>query len=638
MKNRIIALLIVLTIILACFASCGGGGNTEPDNGGSNNTSGDTNGGNNNPGNNNDNNDDNKTPVVPGDDDTVTSNYPWKETTLIFSINEDSDNDQLPSSSRRYLAGDLTGITGAGDKVDQFVADRNSDALKATNVKVVYDYLLDKEYTWGQSITYINEFVNSGDVETPDVFISFVYDMVACSLLRNFANLKSEKMYKPEHELFGKEYNYFEFVNPTADTAVDDFGEYEDTGVGYMYEYMRSLTLSKSKMYCLSSDYFIDMVRAFFAIPVNVGVLEQYVEATSEAGKFNSDRAETFDDNGEIEKAYTIEDLYELVNAGEWNYDALAKFSDAVASDAGDGTVPNSERLGFALGTDSGLAASGMLYTTPITIVKRTYSDTTGEYTYAYPNMQKTQDANGKVSFIIDKNSNDKTFEELEDFCERLTNLMSSRGVVIASEKADGVHSAESIRTAFRDGRLLFGGVIVIGALEHKDYIAMNGDGKSGYGILPVPLYSETLGAEDYLTQIHNNGKIGAISYTTKKFAQCTAYLNYQSTHSNEILTQYYNYTLSNLVEEGGVGGNTEMLQLLRDNVRSSFDKAYEDVIGEYYFGQTNGQSRENEWHNVIKNQGFKDIDIVGQYESIAGTKANHLYGLEVNTFPGLPE
>ena len=621
MKNRIIALLIVLTILVACFASCGGG------NTGDNNTNTNTN-----------NNSNNNNSNVPNDNENTNSSYPWTNTKLIFSISENSDNQQLPSSSRRYLAGDLTQTVGGGDKVDTYVSDRNSNALNVTNVTIDYRYLPDTDvYGWSQSITYINSQVTSGDVETPDVFVNFVYDMVACSLLGNFANLRSTTMYEDGHDLAG--YNAFSF---TKDENLNELGEYEDTGKGYMYEYMRSLTLSKYKMYCLSSDYFIDMVRAFFAIPVNVEMLETYVTATSETGKFNSDRAETFDENGEIETAYTIEDLYELVNAGGWNYDALAKFSEAVTGGTGESNILDAERLGFALGADTGLPASGMLYTTPIVIVEREYSTSKNEYVYSYPNMKQTTDASGNVTHVADKESNDATFEELVDFCERLANLMGTNGIITTSEAQDGVHSSTSIRSAFVGNRLLFGGVIVLGGLEHEDYTSMNGEGKSGYGIVPVPLYKETLGAEDYLTQVHNNGKIGAIAFSTKNFAQCSAYLDYQSTNSYDILTQYYNYTLSNLVEEGGVGGNTEMLKMIRANVRSSFDKAYEDALGEFYKGQTGGTSDEQKWHNIIKSDKdgklpFVVTDMRYQYEQVAAIKADRLYNLENSIFPSLP-
>ena len=620
MKNRIIALLMVLTLLLACFASCGPKEPADDENKETDVTPKP---------------DDGKTDI--NDGDVTNPKYPWKTTNLVFSISENSDNQQLPSSSRRYLAGDLKDVVGGGDKVDVFVSDRNSDALKETNVTVEYRYLPDTDvYGWSQNIAYINGQVTSGDAETPDVFVNFVYDMVACSLLGNFANLRSTTMYKDGHELAG--YNNFAF---TQDENLNEFGEYEDTGKGYMYEYMRSLTLSKFKMYCLSSDYFIDMVRAFFAIPVNVELLETFITATSEDGKWNSDRTETYDDNGDVETNYTIEDLYELVYAGEWNYDALAQFSNAVTGDGYDGTI-NSDRFGFALGTDTGLPASGMLYTTPIVIVEREYNTSKGEYEYSYPNMKQVTDANGKVTHVVDENSEDATFEDLIDFCDKLSALMNTRGVVTTSQTKDGVHSATSIRSAFVNNRLLFGGIIVLGGLEHEDYAKLNGEGKSGYGIVPVPLYNDSLGYHedtdtyDYLTQVHNNGKIGAIAFSTKNFAQCTAYLDYQSVNSNQILEEYYGYTLSNIVDEGGID-NTQMLTMIRENVRSSFDKAYEDALGEFYKGQTGGTSDEQKWHNIIKTADFKLSDMRGQYATVAGAKADRLYNLETKVFPTLP-
>ena len=40
-------------------------------------------------------------------------------------------------------------------------------------------------------------------------------------------------------------------------------------------DWMNSVTLSQHKMYILASDYFIDLVRAFYVVPVNVTMLEE---------------------------------------------------------------------------------------------------------------------------------------------------------------------------------------------------------------------------------------------------------------------------------------------------------------------------------------------------------------------------
>ena len=167
----------------------------------------------------------------------------------------------------------------------------------------------------------------------------------------------------------------------------------------------------------------------------------------------------------------------------------------------------------------------------------------------------------------------------------------------------------------------------------------------SGYGILPVPLYrtnyyNESTGEtmiDQYLTHIHNIGKIVAISYTTEKFALCTAYLNYQSTHSDYVLNEYYDYLLQYDVIGTSVKGNIEMLKYIRFNVRSSFDKTFEDALGKYY-SATDDEAMRQPWHTIIKNSGYKLTDMDSCYEALAPIKAWQLYYLENSVYPTLPD
>ena len=603
MKNRIIALLLVMVTLVLCFASCGKK-NKDKDQGDK------------------------------PDQQTTNSNYPWSETTLIFSINEDSDTDQLPSSSRRYLAGDLTGNESDADRVDDYVSDRNDDAKAATNINVEYQYLPDdSDYGWGKNGQYFVRNTSGGNPKAPDVFVNFVYDMVAASLKNCFANLYSTTMHGANHEWSNSEHNYFEFEDVRA-----NFQTYQDTGKNYMFKYMKSLTLSTQKMYCLSSDYFVDMVRAFFVVPVNIEMLEGIGVAKNEetqelvAGQPNSDR------NGDGK--FDIQDFYDLVWDYEWNYDALAYLADAVArnTDNEEG-IGLGDTVGFALGTGSGLAASGMLYTTSVTIIKDD-QNASGDYTYSYPNIKK--DITGQ--YVIDKDSNDTTYQKLTEFCNNLADLVELHdGVITVSAdqaKAKGYKDdPEYMRKKFADNKLLFGGVIVLGGLEHEDYVSMKGEGKKGYGIVPVPFYHSDLAEDEvYQTQIHNNGKIGAISYATSKFAQCTAYLNYQCTNSNKVLTEYYTHKLRQTVKlEGGYDHNGEMLTYIRENVRSSFDKAFEDALGAYYNAQTDGKSDKSKWHSMIKDNNFILRDMSNLYAQYAPTKATWLEDLEKNIYPYLP-
>ena len=608
MKNRIIALLLAMVLLVLCLASCGDKDKVDgPDDGPNNN------------------------PIGP--DGEETSEYPWKKTNLIFQMTENSNYQELPSTCRRYLAGDVEGVEDIST-IDSWVSDRNEEALKKTNVTVSYEYLPDTPaYAWAQNINLITEEVKAKEAGRPDIYCNFVYDMVAASLQSAFANLLSTTMYKDGHELAGADHNYFEFTDPT----------FVDDGTGYMIEYMRSLTLSKFKMYCLSSDYFTDMVRAFLVVPVNIYLLET-LNATSEPGLYNSDRVETLDTDGNVETNYTIEDFYQLVNDMEWNYNTLAAFSEAITLDGegGDDGIDLNDTIGFALGSGSGLSAAGMLYTTSITIIDRVYDADKGDYTYSYPYMQM-HTTGGTVSFERDPNG---THDELITFCANLTDLFNTKGVIAVPAGSAG-EDLQSIRDRFATNNVLFGGVICLGSLEYDQYKDMNGAGGTGYGIVPVPLYranyvdaatGETK-TDKYLTQIHNLGRIGAISYTTEKFSQCTAYLNYQSTNSTDILNEYYDYKLQYDVVGTEVKGNVEMLKYIRKNVRSSFDKAFEDALGRFY-DATDDKSMAEQWHTMIKTANFKlsGPDMTAQYDEVTPKKAWRLYNLEMSIYPGLPE
>ena len=618
MKNRIIALLLAMVFVVLCLASC------KPDDG----------------------------PIDDGDQQDndlggqggiINDNYPWRTTNLIFQLTDNSNSQELPSTCRRYLAGDLEGFEDDASTIDDWVSDRNKEALEYTNVTVSYEYLPDTtSYGWGQNITLISEEVQAKEAGRPDMYCNFVYDMVAVSLKGSFANLKSTTMYKDGHELAGAEHNYFTFVNPDEDTVVDEFGEYVDTGKGYMYEYMRSLTLSKWKMYCLSSDYFTDMVRAFLIVPVNIGLLET-LEATSDEGLYNSDRVDTWGEDGNLETNYTIEDFYQLVTDNQWNYDTLADFSAAVAIEGeGDDGTDLRDTVGFALGSASGLPASGMLYTTSITIIDREYDIVKGDYTYSYPYTHQVADGQFAIDFA-------GTNEELISFCANLSNLFKQPGIISVNNSQTQGYGSDAllaIRSRFATNNVLFGGVICLGSLEYDVYKEMNGEGGTGYGIVPVPLYranyvdaatGETK-VDKYLTQIHNIGRIGAISYTTEKFSQCTAYLNYQSTHSTDILNEYYDYKLQYDVVGTGVKGNVEMLKYIRENVRSAFDKAFEDALGRFY-SATDEDAMKEQWHTMIKDNEFKltGDQMSGYYESLTPKKAWRLYNLEFSVYPTLP-
>ena len=516
----------------------------------------------------------------------VDINYPWNETTIVIQLTENTNDDELLSVSKKYLAGEL----GDVDDVAKAARTRNNLAKMKTKVTPTYLYYPNTDaYGWGSNISRIETTIDQGGASAPDVYCLFIYDMVGASLKECFANLLPTSS-RPQ--------NYFEFNDANYDPS-------PASDRGYMYEYMESLTLAPGKkMYILSSDYFIDMVRSFFCIPVSIKLMNDYgkdiVAKNAEGNPLyaGGDRNE--------DGVFDIEDFYELVTNGEWTYDRIAEFSKTVykpgAANAGTVDIAD-DIIGFAIDT-GGLAASGLLYTTSVTIIQRTPKGN-GEYEYKYP-----ADNQDFYTFALKAQ---ELFGQTKGVC------VVNKDMNYAEFGSEG-HLA--IRKRFSENKILFGDIMLLGALEFQQYQNMKSIG--GFGVVPVPVYKE---GDKYLTQIHNMGSCGAIAINTLKFGECSAFLNYQSTHSEGVLNGYYEYNVKYGLATDSEG-TVKMLQYLRDNVRSSFDKAMEDAIGVYMPGAI-------KWHQVLSGASYQ-IDVRGQYQTYYNQKQGQLDSLAAAflTFP----
>jgi phosphoribosyl-AMP cyclohydrolase len=473
---------------------------------------------------------------------------------IIFQMTHNDHGTKMPSGCLRYLAGE---DENARDSIDDEVLARNIDAELYTNVDVTYNYYENvAKYNWGKCIEIMESNVKSGARDMPDIYCNFAYDMIGTSLKGTFANLKNTELDKG---------NYFQFLDEDYDESVDNRG--------YMYEYMESVTLSQQKMYVLASDYFIDLIRAFYIIPVNIQLLESVgMQVTGDL-----DGNQKFD----------IDDFYKEVWQKKWTYKKLAEYSAAVYKNEGQSSDAEDieDVLGFTVAHD--FSGSAFIYCSQITIIKKEWSDEKGDYNYEYPTDSP----------------------QLYELFSNVKTLVTSKGVydVPQSDKSEivakyGSNNAIAIRTRFCDNKILFGGIILVAALENTPYQTLRDQG--GFGVVPVPLYHDVAmeSSENYLTGIHNTARPGGIARNTKNFSACTAFLDYQSTHSTHILNEYYDYKLQYGLTDGRTG-TVEMLQYIRYNVRSAFEKSFEDAIGVYF-----SVSR-NLWSNILETSSFEKGD-----------------------------
>ena len=534
-----------------------------------------------------------------GRNNTVVNNWwdtvAYDETTLRFQLTE-CQNAGLHPNTKRLLEGreDASG----GRLLDELITERNENAYFNTNVTIVYNYYNNNTelYGWGKAMDVIYQEVQNKSQYSPDMYCNFMSDMLATSLKGSFANILSQSRNSAGT---GRVSNFFK-----VDPSVKNEG-YEHSG--YMSDLMSSLTLSDEKFYVIASDYFIDLIRAMFVVPVNRQLFNSIASTT----------IADLDNSG----ASDMNDLFVEVKNNDWTYDKLMEYSAAVAVDVNNNTVWDSgDVLGFGLDYLGGMMASGLMYSSNLVIIEKNWDEDQMKYTYVYP----------------DRNP------ELDVFVGKINTVFNSKGIA-AIDRGDATSAVEHIANKFTGNSMLFGGIITLGNLENAEYQVMKGEDK-GFGVVPVPVYTNidpetgvkyALDNSPYQTQIHTSGGAGGISHVTSKFTQCSAFIQYQSTHSTDILNEYYDNNLTLDVADG-MKGNVEMLQYIRNNVRTSFDKLFEDAIA-FFNKQVDENAQANRWHNVLMTYQYKLPSMADLYDSLISTKKTRLANL-VNEYTKLPD
>ena len=163
--------------------------------------------------------------------------------------------------------------------------------------------------------------------------------------------------------------------------------------------------------------------------------------------------------------------------------------------------------------------------------------------------------------------------------------MFSSDGVSL-SDNADLQTQMNDILNAFASGTLLFGGCAMMGVVEAETYQEM----EQQFGLVPIPKLREDL---EYNTLIHNVGKCGAISLSTTKPRQISAFIQYCSENSGDVVNEYYNYAMK--YKYTSDAGTAEMLDLIYENIVSIREKALDDLLS-----ASNSDAKTYAWHYML--------------------------------------
>ncbi len=320
----------------------------------------------------------------------------------------------------------------------------------------------------------------------------------------------------------------------------------QDNSFGYDEELMSALSFSPKKKYVLASDYFIDTVAGLSVMPMSISLFE----ACADTGVIPD-----YDGNG----VTNISDFHALVMAGDWDHYTLMRLS-SVADEI------SASASGLVLDSSSRRHASALLYSSGVNMFERKRENE--EYKCVSP------DAN-------------PDFESLSGV---LSELSAYQGVTV--EDTD----ASSLRARFVSDELLFGGVVTLGSLSHKDYDPKAADTY----IAPLP---KAFPSDSYTSVLDAHSRLGAINKNSVHIPQVTAFLDYQSTHSSEIKEAYCTYEL--IFGFLGAGKESkESLELIRNSFSPSLGAIYDDAVCAYAAdnGQDDGALS---WVDVLLKNGF---------------------------------
>ena len=493
-----------------------------------------------------------------------TKTYYWEENqSVLIEMNLDSSNGELTDLTKRYMAGMADEGQVLNSRLDQLVYDRNTAAYTATNTTVNYVFIVDGTYDWNKYHGPISNAIAAPTEDTPDVYCGFAWDLGAAAAKGCFANLYGNTR--------GQGNNYFTFNEANYNAEFDD--------EGYFYELMTSMSPVDDKMYLYASNYTLDVIRAIYCIPVSITLLESISldKIAETAGEF------TYTWDSDEDGEWTVDDFYDIVMTKNWTFDMLGLLGGAAYSnDSGEATPNFGDTLGFVHDTYAGLPSAGVMFSNDIKFFTKTYGeDGTPDYTVSDTNED----------FITLVNEFGDVFNYAGNFAQY-------------SAPAGYDSMLQAIRLRFSEDKILFGGVINVGALDYTEYQSMEG----GFGIVPIPLVDNT---KEYVSAIHNLARVMGIAKTSTKFEQVSAFLDYQALNSDKVVSTYYWLLQYDTV--GGEGYNVKVLNLLRNSLGDNSAQYLENQIHTRPQGITVSIDR---WSKFLQTTSFDPESLRSKYDA----------------------
>ncbi len=450
----------------------------------------------------------------------------FKGTVLKAAISAAQDPEVTFGPADVYLQGPDSTST---DEVMKKVVSRNTKVKNTLNISVEY---IETDCLYNEVFPEIEAFVLGSSEDAPDLYINDMYGLNRAMVAGYLMNLSN-----PVDKDGNPVTSYFDFSYS-----------------GWNYNFMKGETLDASKVYIMAGDYFIDMIRMAWILYVNKTMFNQ---------------------NASLLGAKNVEEFYEYVLDGIWDYEMMRTMCGKIWQDNGTqkGLVEeNDGRVGIAI-----------------------HNHTTWIFSAA----------TGLTPFYLDEKGKATVLPDIDEY-NRMNNALSA----VTGASVDGIYHTTILGATdcFIKGNFLFS-LSVLGELESNELRDISFE----KGLVPMPKYDANR-QDDYHTMVHDQTELGSILVTTTSFGRASAFMQYSVEESHSVLTEYYEFSLKfKYNEEPAI---RKMIDCIYESIDVPFGMQFENIILGY------GDELEPLYYGILRSNLSEHWDSSKQAYRIALDKA----------------
>lgn len=415
---------------------------------------------------------------------------------LIISVSAGQSRDVTYCAADRYIKGP-DDISGNVDEVQKKVYNRNHNVEKSLNLTLIYQTTSLTEDKVEEDVAKI---MQSAESNAPDIYNNDFYGLSFCMMSNYLWNVANPG------------------IDPFTEKEAISYLDLESDG--WYTDFMLGLTMNPEKVYLLAGDYFIDIVRMSWALYVN---------------------ANLFNESFSSSMGYTLNDFYENIKEGEWDYDTMLYLAEQAFRDT-NGTDGKADLDDAVIGLMCNSCSN------------RFFPRTTGIATYEW--------TSAGVPKIIENNTS------LTRVADAFYAIYNTNGVYY------NLTSIVEVTSAFMKGNVLFA-TAQLGEMESEEL--RNVDFKKG--VLPIPKFDLTL-QESYHTEVHDQAEVGAILNSSRHFTAATAFLQCINEQSADVLNEYYENALK--IKFADDRGTRDMIDLIHDSVDAPQEELFAIMVQRY--------------------------------------------------------